>query len=382
VRAALNAHFFHHPNTGHGQYLSHLLRTFAAVAPDLEAVPACDGAPLAPAGGWPGGWAPVFGRTPFDPLGGDARKVWWEQVVWPRAAARMGAAVGHVPYFGPPLRRPEGLPLVVTIHDVIPLIIPEYITSPLVRLYNGLVSRAALRADLVLVDSEASKRDVLRLLGVPEERVRVVYLAADTSVLAPVAPEALADVKARYGLSDPFIFYLGGLDKRKNVPALLRALALLPPETPWQLYVSGRLRYDNPRLFPDLPRLAEELGIGARVRFGFVPDADKAAMLRAATLFVFPSIYEGIGLDPLEALACGTPVVCSNRSSLPEVMGDAAVMVDPDDTPALAAAIGRVLGDADLRHDLARRGPPQAAKFTWEETARRTVRAYESVLRP
>jgi glycosyltransferase involved in cell wall biosynthesis len=306
--------------------------------------------------------------------------VWWEQVTWPRLAARLGADVGHVPYFAPPLRRPPGLPIVVTIHDVIPLIIPEYVTTPLVRLYNGLVSRAAHKADLVLVDSEASRRDVQRLLGIPAARLRVVYLAPDEAVYEPVDPAAVEAVKARYGVTDPFLFYLGGLDKRKNVPALLEALAVLPPQVPWQLFISGRLRHDNPRLFPDLPRLTESLGIGGRVRFGFVADDDKAAMYRAATAFVFPSIYEGIGLDPLEALACGTPVVCSNRSSLPEVMGDAGLLVDPTDIAALSDAIRRVLTDAELRRDLSRRGPPQAAKFTWDEAARQTRQAYADVL--
>jgi glycosyltransferase involved in cell wall biosynthesis len=382
VRAALNAHFFHHPQTGHGQYVVHLLRALRRVAPDLEPIPACDGTLPVPPDGWPGGWAPIFGRTPFDPFGGDVSKVWWEQVTWPRIAAGVGAWVGHVPYFAPPLRPPAELPLVVTIHDLIPLIIPEYVTTPLVRLYNALVSRGARRADLVLVDSEASRRDVLRLLGLPEGRVRVVYLAPDEAVLRPVPPAEVAAVKARYGVGDPLIFYLGGLDKRKNLPALLKALALLPPALPWQLFISGRLRFDNPRLFPDLPRLAEELGIGGRVRFGFVTDADKPAMYRAASLFVFPSIYEGIGLDPLEALACGTPVVASDRSSLPEVLGEAAILVDPDDIPALAGAIERVLVDADLRRDLAARGPAQAGKFTWDETARQTVEAYEAARRP
>jgi len=188
-------------------------------------------------------------------------------------------------------------------------------------------------------------------------------------------------VKARYGVSDPFLLYLGGLDVRKNLPALFYALAILPRDLPWQLFVSGRLRKDNPRLFPPLPELAAQLGIAERVRFGFVTDEDKPAMYRAATVFVFPSIYEGIGLDPLEALACGTPVVCSDRSSLPEVMGDAALLVDPDDPAALAGAIRRVLEDGDLRADLARRGPPQAARFTWDDTARRTAEAYKDALR-
>jgi glycosyltransferase involved in cell wall biosynthesis len=239
-----------------------------------------------------------------------------------------------------------------------------------------LVSAGTRRASRVLVDSEASRRDVVRLLRVPQARVEVVYLAPDEAVLATVPLERLASVRAKYGVEGPFVFYLGGLDKRKNVPALMRALAALPPELPWQLLVSGRLRRDNPRLFPDLPRLAEALGVTQRVRFAFVPDEDKPALYHACTCFAFPSIYEGAGLDPLEALACGAPVVASNRSSIPEYLGEAALLVDPDDQPAFTAALRRVLTDAGVRADLSRRGPPQAAKFTWDETAKQNLTAY------
>ena len=374
MKVALNAHFFHHPHTGSGQYLVHLLAAFRRLG--VEARPLCDGHPEQPAGGWPGGWPVQSGRTPVDALGGDARKVWWEQVTWLSLARQAGVDVAHVPYFAPPLWRPGGLPVVATIHDLIPLILPEYVTSPLVRLYNALVSAAARRADRILVDSQASRRDVTRLLGIAPERVRVVYLAVDESLFEPVPAETIDAVKRKYGLEDPFIFYLGGLDKRKNVPALLRALAALPAGMPWQLAISGRLRRDSPRLFPDLPGLAANLGIASRVRFIFVTDEDKAALYRAATCFVFPSTYEGFGLDPLEALACGTPVICANRSSLPELMGEAALMVDPDDLAAFTAALQRVLTEADLRADLSRRGPPQAARFRWDDTARQTLAAY------
>jgi glycosyltransferase involved in cell wall biosynthesis len=192
----------------------------------------------------------------------------------------------------------------------------------------------------------------------------------------PVSSEEVDAVRQKYGLAERYTLYLGGLDKRKNVPALLRAFAALG-DVDWQLAISGRLRRDNPSLFPDLPALAVELGIERRVRFlGFAPDEDKPALMRGATLFAFPSLYEGFGMDPLEALACGTPVVCSNRSSLPELMGDAALLVDPDDSAALAAAIRRVLIDAELRVDLAARGPAQAGKFTWTKTSKETCEAY------
>ena len=350
MKVALNAHFRHHPGTGSGQYLTHLLRYFADGSLPVEPIPL------------------------FQPAPTNLRKVWWEQVVFPRLARGSRAAIWHVPYFAPPLAHTQ--PLVTTIHDLIQLIIPEYITSPLVRLYNSLVAFGARRADLILADSEASKRDIVRLLGIPAARVRVVYLAPDEAVYREVPPAEIGAVRARYGLAERYVLYFGGLDRRKNVPALLRALAALP-DVDWQLAISGRLRSDNPRLFPDLPALAAQLGIQDRVRFlGFAPDEDKPALIRGASCFAFPSLYEGFGMDPLEALACGTPVVCSNRSSLPELMGDAALLVDPADETALGDALRRVLTDTDLRADLAARGPGQAANFTWQKTAQETSEAY------
>ncbi|MGI8422758.1 MAG: glycosyltransferase family 4 protein [Chloroflexota bacterium] len=350
MNVALNAHFFHHPGTGSGQYLQHLIRVFRLGAAPVDAIPL------------------------FNPAASSLRKVWWEQVAFPRLAQSSGADVWHVPYFAPPLIHTR--PLVTTIHDLIQLIIPEYATTPLVRLYNRLVGLGARRANLILADSESSKRDIVRLLGIPDQRIRVVYLAPDESVRRPVSREEIAAVQRKYGLAERYVFYFGGLLKHKNVVALLEALASLR-HLDWQLAVSGRLRSDNSPFFPDLPRLAAEFGIQARVRFlGFAPDEDKSALLRGATCFAFPSLYEGFGMDPLEALACGTPVVCSNRSSLPELMGDAALLVDPEDDGALADALRRVLTDPELRSDLAERGPTQAARFSWDKCARETYQAY------
>jgi len=354
MRVALNAHFFHHPGTGSGQYLQHLLRYFEQDAFAVNAVPL------------------------FQSSVADVRKVWWEQIGFPYAARRAGGAVHHVPYFAPPLV-PAG-PTIVTIHDLIPLILPEYVTSPLVRLYNSLVSRAARHSRLILVDSAASKRDVVRLLGIQEQRVRVIYLAPDESVLRPVSHEEKETIRLKYGLSDSFVLYLGGLDKRKNVPALMRALAALPPEIKWQLAISGRVRTDNAPLFPNLPAIAAQLDIEDRVVFlGFAPDEDKPALMHAATCFAFPSLYEGFGMDHLEAMACGTPVICSNRSSLPELTGEGGITIDPDDIPAFTDALRRVLTDSNLRAELSQRGLAQASTFTWRRTAQETFDAYQEI---
>ena len=349
MKVALNAHFFHHPGTGSGQYLQHLIRLFAE------------------------GAAPVTALPVFRPTAGNLQKVWWEQALFPRLAHASGARIWHVPYFAPPVAHTR--PVVATIHDVIQLIVPEYATSPLVRLYNRLVALGARRADRILADSAASQRDIVRLLGVPADRVRVVYLAPDESVYRPVPADEIEGVRHKYGLAKHYVLYYGGLLKHKNVPALLRAIADLR-DLDVQLAVSGSVGAASP-FVPDLPRLAAELGILERVRFiGFAPDDEKPALLRGAACFAFPSLYEGFGLNPLEALACGTPVVCSNRASLPELMGEAALLVDPDQPQALTTALRRVLTDADLRGDLAARGPAQAAKFTWERCARETYEAY------
>lgn len=356
MKVALNAHFKHHPGTGSGQYLHHLLSAFGHDRSPVQAVPL------------------------LQPSTANLRKVIWEQVGFPLLARRTAAPVHHVPYFAPPLV--PTAPTAVTIHDLIPLILPEYARSPLVRLYNALVSRAARRARLVLVDSESSRRDALRLLGLDPARVRTIYLAPDARVLRDVSPEEVDAVRHKYGLAPNCVLYLGGLDKRKNVPALMEALAALPPVVPWQLAISGRVRTGASPLFPDLPAIAAGLDIQDRVRFlGFVPDEDKPALYRAATVFAFPSLYEGFGMDHLEAMASGTPVVCSNRSSLPELTGDAGLTVDPDDLPAFTDALRRLLTDAELRAHLSERGPQQAARFTWERCAAETAAAYEECLR-
>jgi glycosyltransferase involved in cell wall biosynthesis len=307
----------------------------------------------------------------------------WEQVGFPGFAAQVDAPTMHVPYFAPPVAA-RGVPTVATIHDLIPLVMPAYAPTPFVRLYNRLVSVGARRADLILADSEASRRDIIRVLGVSETRVRTVYLGVDEA-LGTVVPKARRDAaRSRYGLPDRFLLYLGGFDMRKNLIALIDAVADLDPAIGWQLVIAGRVpdAGRNPALFPDVRARARDRGVADRVRFpGFIAEDDKPAIFQMADAFVFPSTYEGFGLDPLEALQAGTPVICADRTSLPELMGNAAMLVNPDAPGALRDAIDRVWRDADLRADLAARGPRQAARFRWADCARETVRAWHDVAR-
>ncbi|MGH2541689.1 MAG: glycosyltransferase family 4 protein [Ardenticatenaceae bacterium] len=374
MHIAISAHFWGQSTTGSGQYLHRLAETIRRQAQRghltliLDAFAAVR-APL------PEGVTWHVGRTPFDRLHPDLAKLWFEQVTAPRAAAALRADLFHVPYFAPPLR--PTMRTVVTIHDLIPLILPPYRGNPLVRSYTALVARAARRSDHILADSHASRRDILRLLDVAPARVTTVYLAADER-FRPQSPSAIAAVRQRYNLPEHFALYLGGFDVRKNVPLLLEALAR--SRAKWPLVIAGRLPSSDTVFAPDPRRLTAELGLQARVCFiGGIEEEEKPALLGAASLFVFPSAYEGFGLPLLEAMACGIPTLTTTASSLPELAGDAAALVPPNDIGALRDAMNRLMAEPDARATLAARGPAQAAHFSWERCAAETMAVYETV---
>ncbi len=375
LHVAVNGWFFDRPHTGSGQYVRNLLLNLLRVDPSPRITLIV---PVALAGriSAPDGIATHVARTPFDGRGGHMAKVWFEQVAFPRACAQVGADVMHVPYWGSPLR--ARIPIIVTVHDIIPLVLPEYRGGPLARLYTALVSASAAGASVVITDSDASRRDIITHLRIPEGRVRTVYLAPGGE-MRPQPDESDARVRSRYSLPGRYVLYLGGYDVRKNVRALIEAYVYVARVTDTPLLLAGREKSGNPRRFPPLRPIIERLGLDTSVRWlGWVEEEDKPALYRNAACFVFPSRYEGFGLEPLEAMACGAPVVCSDATSLPEVVGDAGLTVDPDDVQGLAGAILAILTQDDLAARLAERGLDRAARFSWLETARRTLDAYIS----
>jgi len=255
---------------------------------------------------------------------------------------------------------------IVTIHDLSYLTVPQYADPGLRRYLTAAVPRSLRRAAQVIAVSEATRREAITHLGLPPERVTTVYNGVDAR-FRPLDAAARAAARARLGLPERYLLTLGTLEPRKNHVGLLRAFARLTSLEPdLTLVIGGRRGWLDGPIFDDVRRL----GLGDRVRFlGGVHDDDLPDLYAAATAFAYPSWYEGFGLPPLEALACGVPVVTSATSSLPEVCGDAALLVDPADDAALAAALTRVLRDEPLRADLARRGPMRAAGFTWAATA-------------
>jgi glycosyltransferase involved in cell wall biosynthesis len=332
MRIAVNAWFWNDPTAGSGQYTRWLVEHMATLEPDLDVMLVL-----------PSGWGCHVSRFTF-----------------------------HVS------RSPHS-ETVVTIHDLIPLLLREYRGGPLVRLYTALVSSTAQNATLVLTDSSASRRDIVAHLELPPERVRVVYLAADKRYTPTPAPDD-AQVRARCGLPERYVLYLGGFDVRKNLAAAIGTYRWAGPVIgeACPLVIAGRLpKLDTP-FAPDPRRLVQELGIDARfVRcVGFVDEADKPALYRGAVAFVFPSRYEGFGLPPLEALACGTPVVGSDLASIPEVVGDAGVLLFPEDAEGMAGALIQLATDDDFRAELSRRALIQAARFSWERAAWETLATY------
>lgn len=381
MQVLINGSFWSQPNVGSGQYLHGLLRWLPQVAPQNRYVlllPAVGGSGPA----LPSGVSAVTVPTPFDRVSQNLAKLYFEQVGLPSMASKLsrrhGSAVLLVPYFAPPLR--SSVPVVTTVGDIIPLLLPEYRGGAHVQAYMRLVCRAVRGSAHVLTFSSASRADIIARLGLLPQRVTTVLLAAGDQYSAGDPVAARAEVALRYGIDSPFIYYVGGLDARKNVPVLLHAFALLRSRSVTSsLAIAGRALGRDHRLFPDLDALIADLELSSAVRRIDVPTEDGPLLYRACAAFAFPSRYEGFGLPPLEAMACGAPVVVSDASSLPEVVGPAALRVGPDDVLGWAAALGRVLADTRLRADLRTQGLARAAQFSYCRTAQETLSVLESV---
>jgi glycosyltransferase involved in cell wall biosynthesis len=274
---------------------------------------------------------------------------------------------------------------VVTVHDLGYLYHPEAHTLSQNLYLRWSTSYNVRSASRVLADSEATRRDIVQHYKVPEEKIAVVYPGRDES-LAPVTDPAILDaIRARYGLTGSYLLYVGTLHPRKNLVCLVQAFSLLleslaashqSTASNLQLALAGQKGW----LYDEIVREIRKLDLADRVVLGgYVPGADLPALLSGALAFVFPSLYEGFGFPVLEAMACGTPVVCSNVSSLPEVAGDAALLVDPEDVGALADAIQRLVGDEELYRDLVERGYRQVQRFSWRRCAEEALQVLEAV---
>ncbi len=294
------------------------------------------------------------------------------------------AGLYHSPYYLMPYR--PGVPAVFTCHDLIPLIFPPYFSARQRLIYRLAHQLALNTARMTIAVSHSTRNDLQRFFGVRPDRIVVAHEGVDDHFQPP--PRAAIDrVRQTYALPDRYVLYFGSNKPHKNVPLLVEAFAKSFIRNP-----TGMLRGQTSEImlviaghwderYPEAKQLAEKLNLTNRVRFiGPVKDDDLPALYGGAEVFAFPSQHEGFGLPVLEAMACGAPVVCGNRSSLPEVARDAALLFDPADVTALALAIEQVISDRDLRNTLQASGLQRAAQFTWERTAQQTVEVYRRCL--
>ena len=352
-----------------GAYDYSLCVTDRLVAEALEAAQA--GAPIGPEGspatlrasGWPSAWHTRV----------------WHRLRIPVPVERWcgPADIYHATDFlAPPTRAAR---TVVTVHDLSFLRFPERAEPSLARFLAEAVPRSVRGAAHVLADSECTRTDVIELLGIKPERVSVAYGGVEPSMQRVVDPVRLSAVRERLGLDRPFILGVGTLEPRKDWPTLIEAFASTPNVQDGRtLVIAGGHGW---RTGPILNAAERANASGADVRLiGFVPDGDLPTLYSLAEAFAFPSVYEGFGLPPLEALACGVPTAVADAASLPGVVGDAALLVPAGDVAAWGAALTSLVSDAELRKRLSSLGPDQAAKFTWDDCAVAVERAYETVL--
>ena len=302
-----------------------------------------------------------------------------EQLSVPWTLLRTRAGILHEPHYVlPPLAHCRS---VVTIHDCIHLRFPQYLPKRGALAYaRAQMGAAVRRSNRILTVSEASKRDILEFFNVAPDKVTVIYNGIDERFATPPAEDKIRAVEERYQLQGEFALYVGNVKPHKNVERLLDAFHVVRQSglDHLKLVVIG----DEISKYAALRRAVHRYNLHKYVRFlGFLPDETLAVVYRLAAVFVFPSLYEGFGLPPLEAMACGTPVITSNVSSLPEVTGHAALLVDPYSADAIADAMWRVLTDTGLRSDLSARGLARAREFSWERSARRVREIYDEVAR-
>lgn len=295
-----------------------------------------------------------------------------EQLMLPWVASRLNVDVFHSPDFIPPLHY-RGRS-VITIHDLAFLIYPHFLTKDAAR-YYGQIDRAVRHAHQIIAVSESTKNDLIRMLGTPEDKVSVIHEAADPRFCPLDRTEALQRVQALYDLPDKFILFVSTIEPRKNVGGLLRAYRRLRDD--YKLEVGLVLVGAPGWLSDDVYTLVDKLNLRPHTFFlGRVDNPTLRYLYNAAQCLVHPAFYEGFGLTPLEAMACGTPAIVSNVSSLPEVVGDAALLVNPESDEEITVALWRLLTDQALQAELRAKGLQRAAAFSWSRAAERTMAVY------
>jgi len=369
------------PDTGVGRYTSELVRALSEVGPGLELVLFCNVFRLRtgnPALNLPG-------RLVNPGIPARFLQAAWGRLGWPPIETFIGAVdVFHASDWVHPPRRQGAT--VTTVHDVGALVRPEWYAPEVASIHRQKNQAAADKAALIITDSEFTRGEFLRLHAVEPDRVRVVHAGVSKAFRAG-DPEQAAATACRFGLKTPFLLYVGTWERRKNVTGLIEIFARVNERCPEvKLAIVGMRPWIEGREVhgvecwsgQEVENRIRKLGVAGQIRMlGSVSLRELVDLYTAAELFVFPTYYEGFGLPALEAMACGLPVVASATSALPEVVGDAGVLAEPDDHDGFARAVLQLLGDSRLGRQCRTRGLERASRFTWQDTARGTLRVYE-----
>jgi glycosyltransferase involved in cell wall biosynthesis len=367
MRIGIDARLVYYNRAGIGQYILRLVESLAALSPEND------------------NFVLLQSRKDQSTIiysNGFTRKSLWtpshnrfEQPALSFEVSRLKLDLLHSPDFIPPFKR--NCKSVITIHDLAFLLYPHFLTKESAR-YYGQIDQAWRKTDHIIAVSEATKQDSIKMLGVPEKKITVIHEAANPIYQPMPKDEAWQRVLKKYKLDRDFILFVSTIEPRKNLPTLLQAYRELRDKYKRDeiLVLAGSKGW----LWEEVYETVSRLNLEEHVAFlGRVPSADLLFLYNAACLLVHPSFYEGFGLTPLEAMTCGTPVIVSNTAALPEVVGDAGLMINPHDVEGLTVAMWRVLTEEELRQDLIAKGLKRAENFSWLNTAERTLEVYHKV---
>lgn len=367
MRIGIDARLVFYNRAGIGEYIVQLIEALAGLEPendtffvlqsrkDRSAIINCNGFERRSL------WTPSHNR--------------FEQMTLSFEVSQLGLDLLHSPDFIPPFRR--NCRSVITIHDLAFLLYPHFLTKESAR-YYGQIDQAWRKTNHIIAVSEATKQDSIKMLGVPDKKISVIHEAANPIYRPLPVAEARQVTRDKYKIDQDFILFVSTIEPRKNLPGLLHAYRRLRDNYKREeiLVLSG----GNGWLWEEVYETVDYLNLEKHVAFlGRVPSEDLVYLYNATRLFVHPSFYEGFGLTPLEAMTCGAPVIVSNTSALPEVVGDAGLMVNPHDIDGLTVAMWRMLTDEDLRQSYIDKGLKRAKKFSWQETAKKTLEVYHKV---
>lgn len=311
-------------------------------------------------------------------LFGERNKKFWDEYYMPKILSKISPDVFHLPQNGLGLPYNKYSKYVVTVHDLIPYTMPETCGKSYMEKFTKEMPSILDKSDIIITVSQYSKMDIIKYFQIPDEKIKVIYLAADGMFRRHDKEKAWDFLNKKYSYSTDFILYIGGFSPRKNVDGLMEAFKSVYKDLPgrYDLMILGSSKDEH----YELKKKANTLGIGERVVFtGYIPYEHLPWFYNCAELFVYPSFYEGFGLPPLEAMTCGTPVITSNVTSIPEIVGDGAITIDPYDLNKLAYSIYDVLTDIELKNQLSIKGMKRAYQFSWKKTALETIKVYEEV---